>query len=74
MLVMSNCKAKIEQVVEELAKLQNEWNLRLNKKKSEILTNESLQEIGGVRCTKMVKYLGVKVTADKKEQTKVARE
>ena len=46
----------------------------MNKKKSEILTSESLQEIRGVRCTKVVKYLGFKVTADKKEQTKVARE
>ena len=46
----------------------------MNKKKSEILTSESLQEIRGVRCTKVVKYLGVKVTSDKKEQTKVARE
>jgi RNA-directed DNA polymerase len=74
MLVMSNCQHEINEVIEELAKLNLEWNLRLNKKKSEILTNESLQEIGGVRCTKIVKYLGVKVTADKKEQTKVARE
>ena len=31
-------------------------------------------EIGGFRCTKVVKYLGVKVTADRKEQTKVGRE
>ena len=61
-------------MVEELAKLNIEWNLRLNKKKSEILTNANLPEIGGVRCTKIVKYLGVKVTSDKKEQTKVARE
>ena len=74
MLVMSNCQHEINEVIEELAKLNLEWNLRLNKKKSEILTNESLQETGGVRCTKIVKYLGVKVTADKKEQTKVARE
>ena len=74
MLVMSNCQHEINEVIEELAKLNMDWNLRLNKKKSEILTSESLQEIGGVRCTKVVKYLGVKVTADKKEQTKVARE
>jgi hypothetical protein len=61
-------------IVDELAKLTSNWNLRLNKKKSEILTSENLTEIGGVRCTKMVKYLGVKVTVDRKEQTKVARE
>jgi hypothetical protein len=61
-------------IVEELAKLSLQWNLRLNKKKSEILTNEDLTEIGGVRCTKVVKYLGVKVAIDKKEQTRVTRE
>jgi hypothetical protein len=61
-------------IVDELAKLTSNWNLRLNKKKSEILTSENLTEIGGVRCTKVVKYLGVKVTIDRKEQTKVARE
>ena len=48
--------------------------MRLNKKKSEILTNEDLNEIGGVKCAKIVKYLGVKVAIDKKEQTRVTRE
>ena len=57
MLVMSNNQHEIEMIVEELAKLNLKWNLRLNKKKSEILTNESLTEIGGIRCTKVVKYL-----------------
>ena len=61
-------------IVEELAKLSLQWNLRLNKKKSEILTNENLTEIGGVKCAKVVKYLGVKVAIDKKEQTRVTRE
>jgi hypothetical protein len=48
--------------------------LRLNKKKSEILTNEDLTEIGGVKCAKVVKYLGVRVAIDRKEQTRVTRE
>jgi hypothetical protein len=64
----------VEMIVNELAKLQLEWNLRLNKKKSEILTNENLTEIGGVKCTKVFKYLGVRVSVDKKEQTRIARE
>ena len=67
-LVMPNSQHEIEMVVEELATLNTNWNLRLNKKKSEILTSEDLPEIGGVKCTKMVKYLGVRVTIDKKEQ------
>jgi hypothetical protein len=74
MLVMSNSKPEIEEIVNELANLQIEWNLRLNKRKSEILTAEDLDDIGGVKCTKTVKYLGVKVTMDKKEQKIIARE
>jgi hypothetical protein len=46
----------------------------LDKKKSEILTNEPFTEIGGVKCTKTVKYLDVKVTAYKKEKKIIARE
>ena len=46
----------------------------MNKKKSEILTNEPLTEIEGIKCTKTVKYLGVKVTVDKKEQKMIVRE
>jgi hypothetical protein len=42
MLVMSNNQHEIEMVISELAKLQDEWNLRLNKKKSEILTKEMI--------------------------------
>jgi hypothetical protein len=60
--------------VEELTALNQNWNLRLNKKKSEILTKEDLPEIGGVKCVKVVKYLGVRVAVDKKEQNRVTRE
>ena len=38
MLVMSNQEVEVGMIIEELAKVQLEWNLRLNKKKSEILT------------------------------------
>jgi len=57
MLVMSNSQHEVEEVVEELATLNQNWNLRLNKKKSEILTNEDLPEIGDIKCVKVVKYL-----------------
>ena len=56
MLVMSNSKPEVEQAIEELATLNTNWNLRLNKKKSEILTNEDLQEIGVIKCVKQVKF------------------
>ena len=54
-------------IIEEFATLRNKWNLRLNKKKSEILTSAELEEINGVKCSKIVKYLGVKVSIDRKE-------
>ena len=40
MLVMSNSQAEIEQIINELTALQVKWNLKLNKKKSEIVTGE----------------------------------
>ena len=49
-------------------------DLGLNKKKSEILTREELTDIQGIKCTKTVKYLGVRVTMDRKDQTKIAKE
>ena len=45
MLVMSNCQTEIGMIVSELARLETKWNLRLNKKKSEILTREELPDI-----------------------------
>lgn len=38
MLVMSNSKNEAELIINELANLEKAWNLKLNKKKSEILT------------------------------------
>ena len=65
MLIMTNNQNELVMVIEELTALQQRWNLRLNKKKSEILTKEDIQEVGGIKCTKLVKYLGVRVTCDR---------
>jgi len=61
-------------IIDELMTLQQRWNLRLNKKKSEILTKEAINEVNGIKCTKTVKYLGVKVTCDRQEQLTISRE
>ncbi len=45
MLLMSNSKQEIEDVINELASLELIFNLRLNKKKSEILTVEDMEEV-----------------------------
>jgi hypothetical protein len=67
MLVMTDNQNELAMIIDELSKLEQQWNLRLNKKKSEILTKEKVQEVGGVRCVKTVKYLGVRVTCDRQE-------
>ena len=67
MLLVSNNRTEVEEIINELASLELSYNLRLNKKKSEILTAEDLEEIGGVRCKKEVKYLGVRVCTEKQQ-------
>ncbi len=74
MLLMSNSKQEIEEVISELASLELNFNLRLNKKKSEVFTGENVEEIAGIKCRKEVKYLGVRVTTDRKEQRRIAKE
>ena len=74
MLLMSNSKQEIEEVIGELASLELNFNLRLNKKKSEVLTGEELEDIAGIKCRKGVKYLGVRVTTNRKEQRQIAKE
>ena len=65
MLLMSNSRIEVEEIIDQLASLEASYNLRVNKKKSEILTAEDAEEIGGVRCKKEVKYLGVRVCTEK---------
>ena len=74
MLVMSNSLREVETIINEFTALQQKWNLKLNKKKSEILTAEVLEEINGVKCSTVVKYLGVKVAIDRKQQLKLSKE
>ena len=65
MLVITNNKSELTMIIDELVKVQQQWNLRLNKRKWEILTKEDAQEVNGIKCVKTVKYLGVKVTCDR---------
>ena len=48
------------------------WNLKLNKKKSEILTKVEIGEVNGIKCSNAVKYLGVRVAVDRKDQIKIS--
>ena len=42
MLVMTDNQNELAMIIDELSKLEQQWNLRLNKKKSEILTKEKV--------------------------------
>ena len=56
MLVMSNSEAEVEKIINEMTSLQVKWNLKLNKRKSKILTAEKIEEINGVKYSTFVKY------------------
>lgn len=73
MLIMTNALGELKMAISALESLKDKWNLRLNKKKSEILTRvDSTHEVSGVKCVKCVKYLGVKVVLERKEQSRVS--
>ena len=55
-----------------MSSLQIVYNLRLNKKKWEILTTEKEEQIAEVKFSSMVKYLGVKINTNVKLQKDTA--
>ena len=64
MLILTNSKAEMTQAIQELDSLSGAWNLRLNKAKSQVLTEDKLEDIAGILCVTQVKYLGVPVHMD----------
>ena len=64
MLVCSNSKAEIAQVINEIEAWKGPFNLKINKNKSDVLTNDKADAINGVRCVKQVKYLGLEIELD----------
>ena len=68
MLILTNSKAEMTQAIKELDGLSEVWNLRLNKSKSQVLTEDKQSDIAGIPCVTSVKYLGVPVHLDQKAQ------
>ena len=68
MLILTNSKAEMTQAIQELEGLNGAWNLRLNKAKSQVLTEDPIQYIAGIPCVTQVKYLGVPICLDPKMQ------
>ena len=50
MLILTNSKAEMTQAIQELENLSGMWNLRLNKAKSQVLTEVPQADIAGVPC------------------------
>ena len=50
MLFLTNSKTEMEDMIQELEKLNADWNLRLNKDKSQVLTKDNVTSISGVPC------------------------
>ena len=50
MLILTNSRAEMTQAIKELEGLTPAWNLRLNKTKSQVLTEEKVTKIAGIPC------------------------
>ena len=66
MLILTNSKAEMTQAIQELDNLRGVWNLKLNKAKSQVLTEDNTPDIAGIPCDTHVKYLGVPIHIDQK--------
>jgi Reverse transcriptase (RNA-dependent DNA polymerase) len=67
MLILTDSKAEMEEAIKELSKLEARWNLKLNKKKSQVITKDTTPDIEGVPCMQQVKYLGVPIHTNPKQ-------
>ena len=68
MLILINLNEEMAQAIKELESLSPIWNLRLNKAKSQVLTEDPSADIGCIPCVTQVKYLGVAVCIIPKAQ------
>ena len=50
MLILTNSKAEMAEAIKELEGLTGVWNLRLNKAKSQVLTEDPSADIAGIPC------------------------
>ena len=56
MLIFTNSKEEMRQATQELDGLNGVWKLRLNKAKSQVLTDDNIPEKTGIPCANHVKY------------------
>ena len=56
----------MKQAIQELDNLNEVWNMRFYKAKSQVLTDDNIPDIAGIPCVTHLKYLGVPVHLDHK--------
>ena len=66
MLILTYSKAEMTQAIKELDGLSEVWNLRLNKSKTQVLTEDKQSDIAGIPFVTSIKYLEVPVHLDQK--------
>ena len=71
MLILTNSKAELEEAIQEIEHLAPEWSLKMNKEKSQVLTKDTCRYVAGVPCMMSVKYLGVPVHVNNKQQSEM---
>ena len=67
MLILTNCKAELTEAIEKIEVLQPEWNLKMNKDKSQVLTKDMCPDVAGIPCMMNVKYLGIPIHVNDKQ-------
>ena len=76
-LIQSSSINELKTIISEIQKLQTEWGLIINKRKSELMlakdAEEEIAEIDGVKIVNKVKYLGMVISTDTKEIIKDAK-
>ena len=50
MLILTNSKVEMTQAIQELDRLSDVWNLKLNNSKSQVLTEDASADITGIPC------------------------
>ena len=68
MLILTNSKAEMAQAIQELDNLSGTWNLRLNKAKSQVLTEDNIPDIAGIPCVTHVSTLVFQYTLTKRNR------
>ena len=73
MTIQTQSRQQLVNLIHEVEALSRDWDLVLNKSKSEILTLDSKADIEGIPCVTKAKYLGLQLNLDINLQRNTAK-